>query len=270
MFTIQRTLNELNILIRMYWRRHATLFLINAAYIALVHYGIFKAESDASSVFIFPYQVLTVLPLYIMLMVICTDVFRQLRHPIGGIQYLMTPSSTLEKFVASWIYSFLLTLIAYILIYNLTHLLCVGFLNAFTNIHFSIGHVESVLPKIGMSATGIPFLFQNWSEANELLLVALSVQPYFLLGSAFFKKNSFIKTILAGIGFGILVGIGKYLLLQMFGVDTTIYSRSGQTITLAFSDDFSQGMMQVSMFLKYMLPFLAWYLTYAVLKRKQI
>jgi hypothetical protein len=270
MFNLTHTLNELYILTKLNWRKHALMLLIYALYVMFIHYAAYEASLGITQMLLIPYHFLTTAPLLILAMVIALDVFKQLRDPVGGIQYLLTPSSSLDKFAATWIYSFLMVFGSFVIVYDLSHILSVLFFNNFTSVHFTVLHESEQLSTIGLPTNGIPFLFQNWHEFKELTLIYMGVHAYFLLGSAFFRKNPFLRTVLVLIGLSILKSIGGYFLLKAFGVEVTIYNRNGKNIFIDFPEQLQQTFNGINDFMTVALPLLAWYLTYEVLKRKQV
>lgn len=270
MFNPTHTLNELYILTKLNWRKHALMLLIYALYVVLMHYTTYNAALSPEKISIDSYHLLTTIPLIILTMVITLDVFKQLRDPVGSIQYLLTPSSAIDKTLATWTYSFLMVFVSFVLVYNASHLLSVIVLNNFTTVHFSVFHEAKALPLATMSPTGMPFLFQNWQEVKELTLFFMGTHASFLLGSAFFRKNPFLKTVMVLIGLSILKGIGAYLLLKAFGVDTLVKTQSHTELMMKLPESLEKTLNGINDFMTVALPLLAWYLTYEVLKRKQV
>ena len=276
MFITQRVLNELNILARLNWRKHAIMMAIYAFFIAYVHYSIYQDEANGSGkLSFFPVQLLTYLPLILFAILISVDIFKQLRDPIGGIQYMLTPSSILEKFIASWLYSCILTFVACIATYIVTHTISALLINVFTDIHFAIIPKANSNPASFLGSSNMPLLFYSWSDFAKIGLTFINVQALFLLGSAFFKKNPLIKTILVYLAFSALMGLGGMALLKSFGIENTrtiiqntheFQQVSGKMLP----ENIESALKTLGITFQIVFPLLAWYLTYLTLKLKQL
>jgi hypothetical protein len=103
--------------------------------------------------------------------------FNELHTPDKAYQYLTLPATTLEKLSSVW----LLTSIIYIAVSLV--IICILAL---------IGNLFAII--IGVGTQGINSLFQF--PILNLVWIYLVAQTIFLLGSCYFRKNNFLKTLL--------------------------------------------------------------------------
>jgi hypothetical protein len=260
MLTLTQLANELNILIRLNWKKHALLLLIYAIYVAFFHYGIYQNALTHSR---------TDGPLFVFLIVVSLDVFKQLRQPVGSIQYLLAPAQKSAKFLAAWLYSFLMVIIAFVVTYNLTHLLCVYIFNTFTPVHFSIMSTNTDATTY-LNPKTLPFLFQNMDQFYPFFVSMMGTHATFFLGSVFFRKNPFIKTLLASFGLGLLQLLLGYIILKIAGVDLTLITIDKHAIETNIAVHLQQAYLTYKTVFEWIFPFICWYLAYLTLKLKQV
>lgn len=268
MLTLTQLANELNILIRLNWKKHALMLLIYAIYAAFFHYGIYQNALTHSRNLILS-SMLTDGPLFVFLVVVSLDVFKQLREPVGSIQYLLAPAQKSAKFLAAWLYSFLLAIIAFVATYDLMHLLCVFIFNTFTPIHFTILSTGNLM-KYTLTPTTLPFLFQDMDQFYKTFTASMGGQAVFFLGSAFFRKNPFLKTVLVYYGFALLQVLFGYIILKIAGVDLTLFTLDKQAIETNIPVQLQHAFQYYKTTAEILFPIIAWYLAYLTLKLKQV
>lgn len=268
MLTLTQLANELNILIRLNWKKHGLLLLIYAIYAAFFHYGIYQNALTHSRTLTLS-SMLTDGPLFVFLIVVSLDVFKQLRQPVGSIQYLLTPSQTLGKYMSAWLYSFLMVIIAFVVTYNLTHLLCVYIFNTFTPVHFSIMSTNTDATTY-LNPKTLPFLFQNMDQFYPFFVSMMGTHATFFLGSVFFRKNPFIKTLLASFGLGLLQLLLGYIILKISGVDLTLLTIDKHAIETNIPVHLQHAFHYYKTTAEILFPIIAWYLAYLTLKLKQV
>ena len=114
--------------------------------------------------------------------------FNELHTPDKAYQYLTLPATTLEKLLSVW----LLTSFIYIAI----SLILIGIIALLGNL-FALA--------IGAGTQGINALKQI--PIFTLIGIYLITQTVFLLGSCYFRKNNFLKTLLTLFVFGLVLSI---------------------------------------------------------------
>lgn len=134
----------------------------------------------------------TIMPyFFIMGYIFTSNIYSELRHPQRGYQYLILPASTLEKLMIPWLISsilYVLTSIIALFIINTILIICSGLIGG--------NHVP---------------LFNPFAlDVLKMFAVYMVTQPIFVLGAIYFRKNNFLKTILALflIGFIIVLYVG--------------------------------------------------------------
>lgn len=106
--------------------------------------------------------------------------FRELNRPTTGHVYLMTPASTLEKFLTKWLLTTFGYVLAHLVVFSLYVLIMNGLHSTWSTEQFSEFSLSS--------AQGpVPILIQ----------VYLCVQSLYLVGAVWFNKFEFFKTPLA-------------------------------------------------------------------------
>jgi hypothetical protein len=114
--------------------------------------------------------------------------FNELHSPHKSYQYLMLPATTLEKIVSVWF----LTSLTYTIVSLVLMVILVVLSNLFALL------VGSIPVSFGMLLNYPIF---------KLIWVFLVTQSIFLLGSCYFRKNNFMKTLLALFIIGFILGI---------------------------------------------------------------
>lgn len=125
--------------------------------------------------------------------------FRDLGSRSKGINFLLVPASAFEKLLCSLLYTALLFFVVFTVAFYLVDALMVA--------------VAHQLPQDMASGekTGVVNIFKvvivrfNKDSTINFLLFFFSLQSVFLLGSVYFEKYSFIKTIICGFAAGFLL-----------------------------------------------------------------
>ncbi len=106
-----------------------------------------------------------------------SNIFGELHHAQRSYQYLTLPVSTTERLFSAWI----ITAIVFPVIAVLSMALIVLIANLVMNFTFDVTPFQSVFSK------------GSWTSVK----VYMVTQSVFLLGAAYFRKNNFLKTVLA-------------------------------------------------------------------------
>ena len=184
-----------------------------------------------------------------------SNVFADLGERKKAIAWLVLPASHFEKYLVAWIYSFLLFIIVYTLIF---------YLALFTALN--IQHVYT-------HRTVILNIFEN--QILQMFLVYAFLHAITFFGAVYFEKLHFIKT---GFAFFIIIAVlillNKGLLSVFFGrpVDASPpfsnvrFAESGQMVDIKIERQNAPYIL----YLFIILTFIFWVAAYFRLKEKQV
>ena len=199
MFSINRFSLQFKILVYQNYKKHGLFMLIYALYLVFVHFKFFNSTMISAE---YPFSsfgfVVSLASVFFII-----DVFSKLRASTGsGITYLMTPATTFEKFISAWVYSTILTFLAFLSTYLIVHVISTTFGN-------TVNHMAMPLH--------IPELNELWETGSDMLFF----QSLYFLGAVLFRKNPFGKTTAVIVGFIVIASIigGLILKYTMEGAD---------------------------------------------------
>jgi hypothetical protein len=184
-----------------------------------------------------------------------SNVFADLGERKKAIAWLVLPASHFEKYLVAWIYSFLLFIIVYTIIF---YLALIAALN--------IQHVHT-------HRTVILNIFEN--QILQIFLVYAFLHAIAFFGAVYFEKLHFIKT---GFAFFIIIAVlillNKGLLSVFFGrpVDASPpfsnvrFAESGQMVDIKIERQNAPYIL----YLFIILTFIFWVAAYFRLKEKQV
>ena len=180
-------------------------------------------------------------------LLVTSDIFQELNTPSTAFQSLTLPATSTEKFVASWFLTvpifLFVTIAAILLITLLSSLIILIFNGGFTD--FNIYN---------------PFDRATCDfAANYLFFNSL-----FLLGAIFFRKNNFLKTIAAFIGFM----ISFFILWSIFGWLLISFDIIGFISFEFIASDSTNDI--IGFLFKWVITTTALLLAYVLLKRQQV
>ena len=178
--------------------------------------------------------------------------FRDLGSKAKAGNFLSVPASTFEKLLCSLVYSVLLFTAVFTAAFYLVNILMLALSNEiFAEDRMQKSGIINVF-KIGF------FILREDLRINGLLFF-MAIQSVFLFGSVYFKRYSFLKTIISGfIIYFFLFGLTYIFCRPLFPGDST-EARLPQWIEQAFG-----------ILVMYVIAPLLWTLTYYRLKRKQV
>jgi hypothetical protein len=154
------------------------------------HYGITQQQNTTMDIFFF-------LILMIGGLIISSKMFAESHKKIENHDWFMLPASTLEKFAARLIASSIVYVIAAVIFMLL--------------LSVTAGSITALLFNDKL------LIFNPLKRSNLLTAASYLVsQSLFLLGSAYFKKNHFIKTILTMVIAGIVFFLFALLMIRFF------------------------------------------------------
>ena len=109
--------------------------------------------------------------------VIASMSFRELRDKKSATSYLTLPASVFEKYLTVWLYSIIVGIVGYLVMFAVFNLLLI-FIGAMFKVH-------------------VPFFnFLQYKSLGALTIGYLVVNSEFLLGATIFKRSPFLQTIL--------------------------------------------------------------------------
>ncbi|MEJ2883333.1 hypothetical protein [Pedobacter sp. GR22-6] len=186
-----------------------------------------------------------------------STIFVELNDKRRAIPYLMLPASNFEKFLLSWIYSFLIFQLFYIVGFCLIDAMLLGMAKP-------IPRELEIMPSSGQEP--LPYLL---AFTAFMLLHAIS-----FFGAVFFRKMHFIRT--AFILFGllmILMVLNGFFLELLIGVDITSAEPFGSLSFMQGDQRLelpSVAIVNMRYYLMGALAFLLWTATYFKLKEQEV
>lgn len=197
--------------------------------------------------------------------------FSDLGSRAKGINYLLVPASAFEKLLCSLLYTVLLFFVVFTVAFYLVDVLMVAVANGF--------YGAEKLPEKArvVNVFKIILLRFNRDTTINFLLFFFSVQAAFLLGSVYFEKYSFIKTVIGGF----VAGFALFCLMYFFNeqlLPEGDYPRGFLTAYRVRVDGVHDRLVQVPRWIGHAFRFLAmyavapflWLVTYYRLKEKQV
>ncbi|RYZ62972.1 MAG: hypothetical protein EOO14_00585 [Chitinophagaceae bacterium] len=197
--------------------------------------------------------------------------FSELGARPKALNFLLVPASAFEKLLCSLLYTVVLFLVVFITSFYAVDMLMVGIAKAITG---TVTTGEKIAVANVFDMISVPF---NNDTTVNFLFFFLSVQAAFLLGSVYFEKYSFIKTIIGGFIVGFLVFCLTFLFYEEL-LPSGYHKNGFLTSYLVKVDGANDRLIQVPGWIGRVLqvlvmygiaPFL-WIVTYYRLKEKQV
>jgi hypothetical protein len=197
--------------------------------------------------------------------------FADLGSRAKGINFLLVPASAFEKLLCSLLYTVVVFFVVFTSAFYLVDILMVSIAN-------SLPGAEKLNEKTNViNVFKVILLRFNMDSTINFLLFFFSVQSAFLLGSVYFEKYSFIKTIISGFVAGFILFCMMYFFYEHLLPRGDFY-RGFLTSYLVHVDGINDRLVQVPAWIgevfRFMImyaiaPFL-WIVTYYRLKEKQV
>jgi hypothetical protein len=178
--------------------------------------------------------------------------FRDLGSRPKGINFLLVPASSFEKILCSLLFTIVLFFVVFTATFYLVDVLMVTVANNFT-----MGNNSSQNAAVANVFEGVSLHFKLGYQVS-FLPVFISVQSAYLLGSAYFKKYSFIKT-------NISLFIAWLVLFSLAVLFHDIIIPDDND-----SDQLPDWLAISLILLAYVTAPLLWIVTYRTLKQKQV
>lgn len=199
--------------------------------------------------------------------------YRDLGSRAKGINFLLVPASAFEKILCSLLYTVILFFIVFTAAFYLVDVLMVSIARGF--LMTDIPDKETVVLNV-FSAGKLPVEGEATFNTFNILWIFFAIQSAFLLGSVYFSKYSFIKTIISGFVLFFIIFCFVFFLYDMmpkgeyvngFFTSYHIYNKGkdGHLVTLPAWP----GQLLYCLLMYGIAPFL-WIVTYYRLKEKQV
>jgi len=170
------------------------------------------------------------------------------------------PATTMEKYLAAWVYSTLFTFIIIITTYFVIHVTSMFIGNLITGLY-------------------LPYQYFEPSRLWNFFIKMMFFQSFYFLGAILFKKNSLVKTTAALFFLTIIISItGSFIVKNYLELSN---SNIGDSINFNFDGDNSDIMSsnihasikyveEIIKTILYIIPFICWSAGYLKLKNTQI
>ncbi len=176
--------------------------------------------------------------------------FRDLASASKGSNFLLVPASSFEKLLCSILYTVLLFFVAFTAAFYLVDILMISISN-------NIFPVSGKEPPVNIfDITAIKF---SSGMGISLLAFFFAVQSIFLFGAVYFRKYSFLKTIISGfVIFFVLFCLAYFVFHRLYPDVEAFHLVSDRTVQI------------ISFIIVYATAPLLWTASYYRLKRKQV
>jgi hypothetical protein len=267
-------INRFGLLLRRQWLEFGKIFLITlgvafgviATFYTLNFWPVFVYDS-LSYVSIGFREPLFVIFGFLFITVVASNYFAHLGQKPKTIIELLLPASTFEKFLASVVFTAILSVLGYILIFYLTDLVFMTKLRDIpTGINSGRYYTQTVDGK-ELNIDRYVYLFDAMKNNMFLpfYIAPLFVTSIFLLGSIYFEKFHYIKTAISVMLFS---GIGGYI----FGKAAEFLMSNRRPIGLPrfLIGRGTNNLELIIMFVVLLLTVIFWAITYVRLKEKEV
>jgi hypothetical protein len=201
-------------------------------------------------------------------------IFNDLSDGPKGIQYLLLPVSILEKLLTAILYGVILYFICYTVIYYLVDIPIVKLSNGILKTMAEQEHKTPYPPE------EIANVFVSWRDGDNIfvyfLLGYFAIQSIFLLGSVYFVRFQYIKTLVSGLVvflflvFFVHKVLGSFMPHGGFFQPFTayrVYDEAKGSLSIKLPEWFSSILIFL---VKYSLAPCLWVVTYFRLKEKEV
>jgi hypothetical protein len=199
--------------------------------------------------------------------------FNDLGDAPKGISYLLLPASLFEKLLTALLFSVVLYFICYTAIYYLVDFIMVKISNSLMVTGFEQTKGAKYVPQEIINVFVSPF--SNVNLFFYLLLIYFSVQSIFMLGSVYFVKHSYIKTLVWGLIVFLVLVFWEHKVVESFMPHGSFFKPF--TIYRVVENDkqlmirLPEWISSILLFLMmYTLPPILWIVTYFRLKEKEV
>ncbi|QXU41093.1 hypothetical protein [Pedobacter sp. D749] len=200
---------------------------------------------------------------FIFISVVASSYFALLGQKSRAILELMTPASVFEKFLAGVVYTAIISLFSYLLIFYLTDLAFVKYLN---------GHLDAFKGLSPNNAIVKPVETINYQVFNDegyrkycsyFFAFPFLITSVFLLGSVYFNRFHYIKTALSVMVF---TGLASYLVVKL-----SMWLMEGKVANHHnFRKEDRDWILLIVLLVTSIITLIIWTITYIRLKEKEV
>lgn len=195
---------------------------------------------------------------FVFISIVASSYFNILGQKSRAILELMTPASTLEKFLSGVTYTAIISLFSYLLIFYLTDLAFVKYLNGHLNAfnHAGIRQAESITHEV--------FNDEGYRKyCGYFFAIPFLVTSIFLLGSIYFNRFHYIKTALFVM---IFIGLASYLVVKfsMWLMENKVPYHHN------YRSDDKDWILLALLLITSIITIIIWAITYIRLKEKEV
>ncbi|MBE5320550.1 hypothetical protein IM793_15390 [Pedobacter sp. MR2016-19] len=200
---------------------------------------------------------------FIFISVVASSYFALLGQKSRAILELMTPASVFEKFLAGVVYTAIISLFSYLLIFYLTDLAFVKYLN---------GHLDAFKGLSPNNAIVKPVEAINYQVFNDegyrkycsyFFAFPFLITSVFLLGSVYFNRFHYIKTALSVMVF---TGLASYLVVKL-----SMWLMEGKVANHHnFRKEDRDWILLIVLLVTSIITLIIWTITYIRLKEKEV
>ncbi|OQP63484.1 hypothetical protein A3860_24390 [Niastella vici] len=201
-------------------------------------------------------------------------IFSDLSDGPKGIQYLLLPASILEKLLTALLFGVILYFICYTVIYYVVDFPMVQLSNSILK---TVAEQENKTP---YPAEKVANVFVSWKDGDNIfiyfLLAYFAAQSIFLLGSVYFVRFQYIKTLVSGLVVFLILVFFVHKVLGLFMPQGGFF----QPFTAYRVFDETKGSLSIKLpewlssmlifLIKYSLAPYLWVVTYFRLKEKEV
>lgn len=201
-------------------------------------------------------------------------IFNDLSDGPKAIHYLLTPASSLEKLLTAIVYGVVLFFISYTIVFYAVDFIMLKISNGVVSTYLERQHRAPRPPQeilnVFISSEGADNIYLY------ILLIFFAVQSIFLLGSVYFVKNQYIKTLVSGLVVFLFMVFFIHKVMGSFMPDGSFFEPF--TVYRVWNSGRGEVMIQLPEWLSSILLFLTkyalapclWVVAYLRLKEKEV
>ncbi len=200
---------------------------------------------------------------FIFISVVASSYFALLGQKSRAILELMTPASVFEKFLAGVVYTSVISLFSYLLIFYLTDLAFVKYLNGHLDAFKGLPPNNAIVKPVE-TITHQVFNDEGYRKyCSYFFAFPFLITSIFLLGSVYFNRFHYIKTALSVMVF---IGLASYLVVKL-----SIWLMEGKVASHHhFRKEDKDWILLLILLVTSIITLIMWTITYIRLKEKEV
>ena len=200
---------------------------------------------------------------FIFISVVASSYFALLGQKSRAILELMTPASVFEKFLAGVVYTAVISLFSYLLIFYLTDLAFVKYLNSHLDAFKGLLPNNAIVKPVE-TITHQVFTDEGYRKyCSYFFAFPFLITSIFLLGSVYFNRFHYIKTALSVMVF---IGLASYLVVKL-----STWLMEGKVANYHhFRKEDKDWILLLILLVTSIITLIIWTITYIRLKEKEV